>query len=141
MAKKKNDTDEVTLPGSEEQPEEESKSLEEAPPENIQPPEEDVQEIPDDEPGPPAEEPVSEEIPHEREETAVKLDYVPQEKLKIIQSRDVGEVETKYSAWYSEFVQESRGTRSGHIVERHIVEGGNGLIILCIFYTVFEPAE
>jgi hypothetical protein len=126
--------DEVTLPGSED--EEEEKVAEETPeePGNVDPPAEDTVELPDED-ALEAEEPVSEEVP---QDVPVKITTVARERLKIIQSRNIGEVETGYDAWYQEF---SSVEKPGHIVERHIVEGGNGLIILCVFYTVFEPAE
>ncbi len=129
MAKKKED--DVTLP---EEPKTEEPKPEEAPPEpapesvdgSAPPPEEDVQEIPDEEEtselGPP---PIAPDVDPV---AAVKNVH---EKLKLFQNRDASALETAYAAWTAE---KGFARTGGSIQARHVVDGGNGLLHLAVFY-------
>jgi hypothetical protein len=55
------------------------------------------------------------------------------EKLKLLQSRDSAELEQKYAAWTKEMNFFDEGS-DAYVAERHIADGGNGLIHLAIFY-------
>jgi len=135
MSKNKKTEDDVILPGAEKKEEEQPK-VEEAP-KNVEPPKEDVKVV--EEPKP--EEVKVEEKKEEADEKVEKVERVrdkrPVERLKVIQSRNIADVEKAYSEWYDEFAKSD----AGHITERHVVEGGNGLIVLAIFYIQYVSAK
>ena len=90
------------------------------------PPAEDVQELPDeDEPselGPPPIAPDADPV------AAVQNIH---EKVKIFQNRDVAALEKAYADWTE---SKAFARTGGGIRERHIADGGNGLLHLAIFY-------
>lgn len=55
------------------------------------------------------------------------------EKLKLFQDRDSAELEQKYAAWTKEMNFFSEDSEA-YVAERHIADGGNGLIHLAVFY-------
>jgi hypothetical protein len=122
----KKDKDDVTLP-TKEIKEEETKKEEK----NVDPPAEDVKEEPEVEPDP---EPTLEDPPEEVKEMPEKPDLPElQEKLKLFRSHDAATLETKYANWTKEMHFLEDGSHA-YIAERHIEDGGNGLIHLAIFY-------
>ena len=54
------------------------------------------------------------------------------ERVKLLQDRDVAALESKYAAWAAEKNFEGRDV--GGIKARHVVDGGNGLLHLAVFY-------
>lgn len=129
MPKKKED--DVTLPEepkTEETPEETPAPTPE--PESVDggtpPPAEDVQELPEEEKpselGPPPVAPGADPV------AAVKNVH---EKLKLFQSRDAAALEEMYASWTAEKAFARTG---GGVQARHVVDGGNGLLHLAVFY-------
>jgi len=130
------DKDDVALPEDKqdkpdpEKTEEETKA-DESVDGHPEPPVEDVKEEPDPEPestetGP--------SLPEPPEEDAISPKTpILQERLKIFQSNDVATLEKKYETWTTEmrFLEDES---DAYIAERHLEDGGNGMLYLAIFY-------
>lgn len=125
--------DDVTLPTD--------KDVEETPEPAVETEEKDepTPEVPENF-GSPAEDEAKEAEPEATLEDAPKEDkpdstplHKHQEKLKLFQSRDREDLERKYAEWTKEmcFLEDDS---EAYVAERHIADGGNGLIHLAIFY-------
>lgn len=112
----------------EEPKEEEPKEEEPKETKNVDPPEEDIKELPENEPEPEptlADPPVEENLESKRP--------ILQERLKLFQSNDIATLEKKYEMWTTEmrFLDDES---DAYIAERHLEDGGNGMLYLAIFY-------